>query len=125
MIVKNIVPLRWIARLSSIATGSVFLVILVLEFTNEDQPQFAAVPLLTLLVLTLVSSFAAWRWEKAGGVAIIIGAVGTSIAAFSSSVYFGLGSLSFLTMLIYGVPFLIVGILFLIASQHAMTGSTA
>ncbi|MBI5035166.1 MAG: hypothetical protein HZB51_31965 [Chloroflexi bacterium] len=73
-------------------------------------------------MLTIVSSFAAWRWEKVGGVVVIMGALGQSVAAFLSSFYFGLGALSFLSVLIYGVPFLIVGILFLLTSQREMQG---
>ena len=119
---KSIVSLRWIARLSSIVTSGVFLVILFLAFTNEDGTYLAAVPLLVLLGLTIASSFAAWRWEKVGGVVVIMGALGQSVAAFLSSFYFGLGALSFLSVLIYGVPFLIVGILFLLTSQREMQG---
>ena len=106
------IPLRWITRLLSLTINSMFLLILCLAITNEDQPRGPAIAVLVLLGLTMAGSFAAWRWEKAGGAFVIAGALGTSIAAYLASLEFGLGSQSFLPTLIYGAPFLVVGILF-------------
>jgi hypothetical protein len=117
--------MRWIARLCSVVVSGSFLLVLFLAFTNEDKPQGMAILLLTLLALTIMACFAAWRWERVGGGAVIIGTLGTSVAALLSSLTLGLGWLSFLPSLIYGVPFLVVGILFLASRQQAMTGSTS
>jgi len=92
--------------------------------TNEDKPQGAAIPVLALLVLNIAACFAAWRWEKVGGVVVIIGSLCLSVAAYSASLTFGLGSQSVLPSLIYGAPFLIMGILFWVSGQRATTGST-
>lgn len=121
---KSGVSMRWIARLVSIVISSVFLLIIFLAITNEDKPQGAAIPLLALLVLTIVSCFAAWRWEKVGGVVVVIGGLCLWVASYSASLTFGLGAQSFLPSLIYGVPFLIVGILFWVGGQKATNAST-
>lgn len=61
---QNAHSLRWPARLYSILTGGLFLLILFLAVTNEDKPQGLAIPILILLICTILASFAAWRWEK-------------------------------------------------------------
>lgn len=118
------ISLRWMTRLLSIVISSVFLFILFLAVTNEDKPQGLAISVLALLVMTIVGCFAAWRWEKIGGVIVVISAFCLSVAAYSASLTFGLRSLSFLPALIYGVPFLIVGVLFWVCGQRAAAGST-
>jgi hypothetical protein len=105
-------PLRWITRLFSLTMNSMFLLILCLAVTNGDQPRGPAIVVLVLLGLTMAGTFAAWRWEKVGGAVVIAGALGTSIATYLASLEFGLGSQSFLPVIIYGAPFLVIGILF-------------
>ncbi len=108
--------IRWIARLSSLAINSVFLFILFLAVTNEDKPQGAAIPVLVLLVVTMVSCFAAWRWERAGGIAVLVSTGCLGVAAYSASRTYGLGP-HFLAPLLYAVPYLLVGTLFLLAAR--------
>ena len=108
--------MRWIARLSSLAINSVFLLILVLAVTNEDKPQGTAIRVLVLLVLTIVLSFAAWRWERAGGIAVLASAVCLGVAVYMSSRTYGVGP-RILIPLLYAVPFLFVGTLFLLADK--------
>jgi sugar lactone lactonase YvrE len=117
------VSVRWMTRLLSIVISSVFLLIIGLAVTNEDKPQGAAIPVLALLVLTIVASLAAWRWEKVGGLVVVLLALCLSVAAHSASLAFGLGSLSFLPALLYGAPFLVVGILFWVCGQITASGS--
>ena len=117
------ISLRWLTRLLSLVTNGAFLLILCLAVTNEDKPQGPAITILVLLGLTMASSFAAWRWEKAGGVIVIVGALGTGVAAHSASLQLGLGWQSLLPALIYGTPFLVIGILFLVCGHRAMAGS--
>ncbi|MBU0494857.1 MAG: hypothetical protein KKA73_16795 [Chloroflexi bacterium] len=104
---------RWATRLSSIAVSSVFLLIMALAITNEDAPQTPAIPVLVLLALTIMGCIAAWRWEKIGGGAAIIGAIGLGIAVYAASSAFGLDSYLLLLMSMYSLPFLVIGILFL------------
>lgn len=108
--------IRWMARLLSLVINSVFLLILFLALTNEDKPQGAAVPVLVLLVLTMVSCFVAWKWERAGGIAVLAGAVCLGVAAYAASRTWGV-DLHFLVPLIYATPFLLVGTLFLLAAR--------
>ena len=117
------ISVRWLARVSSIAVSGVFLLILFLAVTNEDKPQGAAIPVLALLGLTIAATLAAWRWEKVGGVVVVLLALCLTVAAYSASRAFGLGSLSFLPPLIYGVPFLAVGSAFWICGHRAARGS--
>ena len=107
---------HWIARLSSLVIDSVFLLILFLALSNEDKPQGAAIPVLVLLALTMVICLAAWRWERAGGIAVLVGAICLGIAAYASSRTFGVGSY-FPIPLLYAAPFLLVGTLFLLAAR--------
>jgi hypothetical protein len=108
--------IRWIARLSSLAINSVFLLILVLAVTNEDKPQGAAIRALVMLVLTMVICFAAWRWERAGGIAVLISAICLGVAVYSASRTYGVGP-RLLFPLLYAAPFLLVGSLFLLAAK--------
>jgi hypothetical protein len=117
------ISLRWVTRLLSLVINSVFLLILCLAITNEDRPQGLAIAILVLLILTMAGSLAAWRWERAGGVVVITGALGTGIAAYSASLKLELGSQSFLPALIYGIPFLVIGVSFWVCGHRAMTGS--
>jgi hypothetical protein len=108
--------IRWIARLSSLAINSVFLLIMVLALTNEDKPHGAAIPVLVLLALTMVSCLVAWRWERAGGIAVLVSAVCLGVAAYSASRTYVLGP-HFLAPLLYAVPYLLAGTLFLLAAR--------
>jgi len=121
---KNAVAVRWTARGLSIVTGGVFLLIIGLALTNEDRPGGAAVPVLILLGLTLVASVAAWRWERIGGLVVILLAVGLTVAAYSSSRAVGLGSQALLPALLYGGPFLVVGALFWLSGRDPARPST-
>lgn len=113
--------IRWMARASSILFSSEFLIIVFLALTNEDKPRGMAVPVLALLTLTIASCFTAWRWERAGGLVVVLCAIGLGIAAYLASLAFGLGA-SLLPALIYGVPFLLVGTMFGACGQAAAIG---
>lgn len=116
--------LRWLARGLSIVTGGVFLLIIGLALTNEDRPGAAAVPVLILLGLTLMASVAAWRWERAGGLVVILLTGGLTVAAYSSSRAVGLRSQALLPALLYGGPFLVVGTLFWLSGRDPARPST-
>jgi hypothetical protein len=116
--------LDWTARLSSLVINSVFLLILCLAVTNEDKPQSPAVTVLVLLALTVAASFAAWRWERAGGALVVAGGFCLGVASYSASLALGLGASGMLVAFIYGAPFVLVGILFWISGGKATDGST-
>lgn len=110
---------RLTARLSSLITCSVFLLIALLEVTNEDRPQAPAILVLTFLTLTILACLAAWRWEQVGGSLVLIGALSLGLAAYSSASIIGPGDFAFLASLIYSLPFAVVGALFLLTGQIA------
>jgi cell shape-determining protein MreD len=113
--------IRWVARLSSLAINGVFLFILFLAVTNEDKPQGAAIPVLVLLALTMVSCFIAWRQERAGGIAVLVSAMCLGVAAdFASRTY---GAPHLLAPILYAAPFLLVGALFLVAARAQRNSS--
>ena len=116
--------LGWMARLSSLVINSVFLLILCLAVTNEDKPQGPAVTVLVLLALTVAASFAAWRWERAGGALIVAGGFCLGVATYSASLALGLGSSGLLGAFIYSAPFVLVGILFWISGGRVTDDST-
>jgi hypothetical protein len=121
---KNGISIRWITQLLSIIVSCSYLFIVFLAVANEDKPQGMAISVLVLLALTIAGCFVAWRWERIGGVVIVISALCLSVVVYSASLNFGLGSLSFLPSLIYGIPFLAVGILFWICGQRVEIAST-
>ncbi|MEJ2733152.1 MAG: hypothetical protein P8189_06215 [Anaerolineae bacterium] len=115
--------LGWMARLSSLAITSVFVLILCLAVTNEDKPQGPAVTVLVLLALTVAASFVAWRWQRAGGAFVVAGGLVLAVAAYSASQAFGLGSSGLLSAFLYGAPWALVGILFWISGGRVANGS--
>ena len=116
-------PVDWTARLSSLVVNAVFLLILFLAVTNEDKPQGPAIVVLALLALTMLASFAAWRWRRIGGALVLAGGLCLGVAAYSASLAFGLRSSGLLGMLIYGAPFALMGILFWISGGRLADGS--
>jgi xanthine/uracil/vitamin C permease (AzgA family) len=120
---ENGLTLHWMARGLSITTSGLFLLILGLAIANEDKPRGPAVPVLVLLGLTLMASVAAWRWERVGGLVVILLAGALAVAAYSASQAFALGSTTFLPALLYGGPFLAVGILFWLSGRIAASDS--
>jgi hypothetical protein len=115
--------LRWTARLLSIVTCSVFLLIVLFAITNEDKPTLPAIFVMALLGLVILGCIAAWRWEKVGGMVVVVGAVCLTAAALVASLSFGLGGSSILAALVYGVPFLIVGLMFWVSGSSVGRGA--
>lgn len=116
--------LGWVARLSSLVTNSVFLLILCLAVLNEDKPQGPSVTVLVLLALTMAASFAAWRWERAGGALVAACGFCLGVAACWASLGLGLGASGLLGTLIYGAPFILVGALFWVSGAKLSDDST-
>lgn len=111
--------IRQVARWSSLMTSGAFMLILFLAVTNEDRPQTPALPVLVLLALNLLACWVAWRWESVGGGLVVIGALGLGAAAYASASTFGLVTFAGWVALLYGLPFLGVGLLFLLTARLA------
>lgn len=106
---------RRLARIASVIVNASFAGLVLLIAVNEDKPQEAAVPVLYLLGINMTAAFLAWRREKAGAIAMMVGAVGLCIAAYISAQSAGLASFSYLAAGLYGLPFLVLGALFLMS----------
>jgi hypothetical protein len=108
---------RLAARLLSLTTSAVFLLVIFLAVANEDKPQPSGILVLVLLALTMAAGWAAWRWERVGGSLMVVGALSLGLAAYAAASSFGLGAGALLVSLIYGLPLLAVGVLFLLGGQ--------
>ena len=62
--------------------------------------------------MELVVCAAAWRWERAGGIAIVAGASVLAAAAWVAAPTSAGNELALSGAAIYGLPFLLVGLLF-------------
>lgn len=103
---------RNLARTACLIVNAAFAVILLSIMVNDDKPQEAAIPVIRLLVLTMIGSCLAWRWEKTGAIMTAIGATGLGIAAYISAQSVGLAGFSFFAAALYGLPFLALSALF-------------
>jgi hypothetical protein len=108
---------RWAARVASLIVGAVFPLILVLAATNEDLPSPAGVVLLLLLVSVLAACAAAWRWERTGGIAVVAGGVVLAVVAWAGAPTSLGGGFGLVAAALYGLPFLLVGALFVAAGR--------
>ena len=109
--------IRWAARVTGLLVVVVFLLILILAFTNEDGIQAQAVPKVILLMVAICSVGVAWRWERVGGAILVASAVALGLSMYPSYPIFGpVGFL--LVVLIYPPLPLISGVLFLLSSRR-------
>jgi hypothetical protein len=111
--------LRVLTRTVSMIVNAIFLFLFMAAIAIGDKPQPAALAVLFLMALALLGSVAAWRWEKVGGIFVMGTAVCLGVAAFISAHYFGVASHSYLYVLIYSLPFLLVGFMFWMCSKIA------
>lgn len=101
--------LRRSARILGAAVSGSWLFILIASAFSERGPltweSFAVIAFsVTAVLLFLVS----WRWEKVGGALLVLLGI-----AFNIFGYFSAGQNQWIAVLASGVPFLIVGLLFL------------
>ncbi|KPK71318.1 hypothetical protein AMJ71_09230 [candidate division TA06 bacterium SM1_40] len=68
-----------------------------------------ALPIFLLLIIPIGGSGLAWRWEGIGGAVIMIGAFLLAAGGFSPA-----GRMKIIALFMIGVPYLIIGKLFLI-----------
>ena len=89
-----------------------WLFIAVASFLSEREPMtgesYALIGFVVTAVLLILLS---WRWEKAGGALLVL--LGLAFSVFG---YFSAGHNQWIAILVSGVPFLLVGLLFLAAS---------
>lgn len=116
---KRTTWVRWTARVASILVCAWFTFILALVATNEDRPRPEVIPALIVVALTIGACVAAWRWERAGGIATIVGAIAIGIALWVPPSMAGLNYVMPIAILTYVVPFGALGALFVWADWMA------
>lgn len=108
-----------LTRLHSLVVNGAFLALLFLILTNEDKPQGPAQWVVLLMACAIGCNFAAWRWQKEGGIALFVTGLALITAAFYSSLFFmGFNLLTLLVALLTGLPFLMAGFLFWRSGQN-------
>jgi hypothetical protein len=103
---------RWTARVIGLVAVGLF----ALFVYTSGQELFAAlswsspqgIPLLAFLIVGLAGVLIAWRWEMAGGLMAVVGAVG-----ITALVCLGSGFDMLLCALFFTLPLLLAGVLYL------------
>lgn len=103
------------ARASGLQVAGGFLFVLMLAFTNEEGVPTQALPKLILLVVAILAAGMGWRWERIGGVMLVVSALGLGISVHQSYPVQGPVGL-LLAVVIYTPLPLTAGVLFLLAS---------
>jgi hypothetical protein len=107
--------LRWLARGVGTPVAGFWLFVGVVSGLVEGAPwDWESSVLAALIVASAVSVAAAWRWERAGGIAVV--ACGLAHCAFA---LIAAGHSKGFAVLISGAPFLLAGGLFLWSSYRS------
>jgi hypothetical protein len=102
---------RWLARSVGTLVAGFWLLVGVVSGLVEEAPwDWESSVLAVLIVASAASVAAAWRWERSGGIAVV--ACGLAHCAFA---LIASGHSKGFAVLISGVPFLLVGGLFLLS----------
>jgi len=104
--------IRWLARILGLIIV-LFWLIISLGYAFSDSESFTGQSLIItlLVIITTISFIITWRKEKLGGIILITGGIIHSIAA-----YFMAGHNHLFAVLITGLPFILIGVFFLIVS---------
>jgi hypothetical protein len=98
--------LRWLARIIGLLASAFFLMFAI----GEAAP----LPLLILIALASLGVIIALRWERIGGTVATIVAIALGLYVFQS-----LERAPTTVVLVYSLPFLVAGILFLICARQS------
>lgn len=110
---------RWMTRGMGLIVNIFFICALLTALTQKDGTLPQGWPIMTCLGLCILSVFGAWRWERAGGLIAVISAAALGLAAVYSTFANNLGWQGIVLALIYPLPYLVVGSLFLSDGQMA------
>jgi len=101
--------LRRSARILGVVLIGWWLFVIVASAFSEREPLTGESYALIAFVITAVPLIvASWQWEKVGGALLIL--LGLAFSVFG---YFSAGHNQWIAILVSGVPFLLVGLLFL------------
>ncbi|MEW6034634.1 MAG: hypothetical protein AB1603_07250 [Chloroflexota bacterium] len=115
-------PVRWAARAVGIVVLVFFLTMLVGETVVSVQEEglqaisaeglFIVVPVVIALAAFVIS----WWWERAGGFLLVLAYLVLSLSPTIRALLNGEGLRFFSGMWLFGLPFFVAGVLFLICS---------
>jgi hypothetical protein len=110
---------RWMTRGMGLIVNIFFICALITALTQDDGTLPQGWPVVICLSLCILSIFGAWRWERAGGLMAVFSAATLCLAVLYSTFANGLGWQGLVLALIYPLPYLVVGSLFLSDGQMA------
>jgi len=110
---------RWMTRGMGLIVNIFFICALITALTQDDGTLPRSWPVMTGLGLCILSIFGAWRWERAGGLMAVFSAAALCLAVLYSTFANSLGWQGIALALIYPLPYLVVGSLFLSDGQVA------
>jgi len=111
---------QWMTRGLSLVVNLFYAVILVAAFTNEDPPTATGWAVLGCVLACIVTSVAAWRWPRVGGLLVLGGAAALAVSVIVSAALQGFEPLAaIITLFVYPVPAILVGALFVADGQSA------
>jgi hypothetical protein len=109
--------IRWSARTISLIIISFSLFMLISSALIDDSPADAGIIIFVMILIpTSLALVFAWGHEKHGGLIAVIGSIGLMV-----SVFFAAGHNRLQTSLLISSPFLISGLLFLLAWRRLTT----
>lgn len=118
---RSIRRVRWIARSAGVLVSSFWLMLLSVILLGEDRVGARAIPALVVMLVTIISFVLAWRWERAGAIALIVGSLALGAAFYYSSTSDGMAPSFYLISLttLPIIPTLIVGLLLHICARRS------
>jgi hypothetical protein len=113
---SRIQRVRMVVRLASLLL-SLFFLWNVAAVTLTGQLHIVNLPFTLALALVAIACIAAWRWERAGGLAVIISGIvvglSASVTIAAAGAYIGVDlTPQAIAGLIWALPFVIFGLLF-------------
>jgi hypothetical protein len=80
-----------------------------LILSNEDAPAPQGWPVVIGMLICILSTALAFRWQRVGGMLLVFGSIGLGMAAVSSAFITRIGWVGAVVSLALPLPFLIVG----------------
>lgn len=110
--------IRWFARALGVIINLLALLIIVVTLNPIRDYPLQEIPALILLVLANLGVLLAWFNERKGGLLAVCSGLGCGVALYFSSLSIGVGrQLSLFLSLAYGLPYLLVGLLFFLLGR--------
>ncbi|MEI6044994.1 MAG: hypothetical protein WCS37_11635 [Chloroflexota bacterium] len=114
---------RWIARILGLLFNLVALLLIGLTLNPLRDYPLQELPALLALLVANAGIVMAWKWEVRGGLVACVASLITGVAIYFSALSIGESQkLALIVALVYGLPYLLVGALFLFCHGRAGVG---